>query len=129
MSIVTVQLGQCGNQVGHELFDIICSDAQEGQRKVYSTASCERFFHQTSHGGKSPVLYKIVLFPVYTHTTVYLPYVFYKTDLVARAVLVDMEPKVIKQSISRAAKSGRWRYGETSHFSQKQGSGNNWANG
>ncbi|KAA8593909.1 hypothetical protein FQN60_004743 [Etheostoma spectabile] len=100
MSIVTVQLGQCGNQVGHELFDIICSDALEGQRKVYSTASCERFFHQTTHG-----------------------------DLVARAVLIDMEPKVINQSISRAAKSGRWRYGESSHFSQKQGSGNNWANG
>lgn len=51
------------------------------------------------------------------------------TDLVARAVLVDMEPKVIKKSMSRAAKSGRWRYGEASHFSQKQGSGNNWANG
>ncbi|XP_070762418.1 tubulin delta chain isoform X2 [Enoplosus armatus] len=100
MSIVTVQLGQCGNQVGHELFDIICSDAREGQRKAYSTASCERFFHQTTRG-----------------------------DLVARAVLVDMEPKVINQSISRAAKSGRWRYGESSHFSQKQGSGNNWANG
>ncbi|XP_027136369.1 tubulin delta chain isoform X1 [Larimichthys crocea] len=101
MSVVTVQLGQCGNQVGHELFDVVCADAQDGQRKAYSTASCERFFHQTTHGA----------------------------DLVARAVLVDMEPKVINQSISRAAKSGRWRYGETSHFSQKQGSGNNWANG
>ncbi|XP_042338812.1 tubulin delta chain-like, partial [Plectropomus leopardus] len=100
MSTVTVQLGQCGNQVGHELFDIICSDAQEGQRKVYTTASCERFFHQTTDG-----------------------------DLIARAVLIDMEPKVINQSISRAARSGRWRYGETAHFSQKQGSGNNWANG
>ncbi|XP_029302299.1 LOW QUALITY PROTEIN: tubulin delta chain [Cottoperca gobio] len=100
MSIVTVQLGQCGNQVGHALFDVLCSDAQEGQRKVFSSSSCERFFHQTAHG-----------------------------DLVARAVLIDMEPKAINQSISRAAKSGKWRYGETSHFSQKQGSGNNWANG
>nr|XP_046246351.1 tubulin delta chain [Scatophagus argus] len=100
MSLVTVQLGQCGNQLGPELFDIICSDALEGQRKVYSTASCERFFRQTARG-----------------------------DLVARAALVDMEPKVINQSISRAPKSGKWRYGETSHFSQKQGSGNNWANG
>ncbi|XP_059186776.1 tubulin delta chain isoform X3 [Centropristis striata] len=100
MSIVTVQLGQCGNQVGHELFDILCSDAHEGQRKVYSTASRERFFHRTAHG-----------------------------ELVARAVLIDMEPKVINQSVSRAAKCGRWRYGDTSHFSQKQGCGNNWANG
>ncbi|XP_054471644.1 tubulin delta chain [Anoplopoma fimbria] len=100
MSIVTVQLGQCGNQVGHELFDVISSDALQGQRKVYSTAAWERFFHQTTRG-----------------------------ELVARAVLIDMEPKVINQSMSRAAKSGMWRYGETSHFSQKQGSGNNWANG
>uniref|UniRef100_A0A3Q4G1X1 Tubulin delta chain n=1 Tax=Neolamprologus brichardi TaxID=32507 RepID=A0A3Q4G1X1_NEOBR len=100
MSVVTVQLGQCGNQVGQELFDIICSDAQEGQRKTYSAASCERFFHQTAQG-----------------------------DLVARALLVDMEPKVINRSMSMAAKSGRWSYGASSHFSQKQGSGNNWANG
>ncbi|XP_071394377.1 tubulin delta chain isoform X1 [Centroberyx affinis] len=100
MSIVTVQLGQCGNQVGQELFDVICNDAQEGQRKAYCESSTERFFHETTHG-----------------------------DLVARAVLIDMEPKVINHSMSRAAKSGRWRYGETSHFSQKQGSGNNWANG
>uniref|UniRef100_A0A3Q0S6A5 Tubulin delta chain n=1 Tax=Amphilophus citrinellus TaxID=61819 RepID=A0A3Q0S6A5_AMPCI len=100
MSVVTVQLGQCGNQVGQELFDVICSDAQEGQRKTYSASSCKRFFHQTAHG-----------------------------DLVARAVLIDMEPKVINHSMSMAAKSGRWRYGESSHFSQKQGSGNNWANG
>lgn len=100
MSVVTVQLGQCGNQVGQELFDIICNDAQEGQRKTYSAASCERFFHQTAHG-----------------------------DLVARALLIDMEPKVINRSMSMAAKSGRWSYGESSHFSQKQGSGNNWANG
>lgn len=47
----------------------------------------------------------------------------------ARAVLVDMEPKVIKQSISRANEAGRWRYGEASYFCQNQGSGNNWANG
>ncbi|XP_030299132.1 tubulin delta chain [Sparus aurata] len=100
MSVVTVQLGQCGNQVGHELFDIICSDAHEPQRKEYRSASCERFFHHTAHG-----------------------------DLEARAVLVDMESKVINRSMSKAAKSGRWRYGESSHFSQKQGSGNNWANG
>lgn len=100
MSVVTVQLGQCGNQVGQELFDIMCSDAQDAQRRTYSTVSCERFFRQAAQG-----------------------------DFVARAVLIDMEPKVINHSMSKAAKSGRWRYGETSHFSQKQGSGNNWANG
>uniref|UniRef100_A0A3P9M6J0 Tubulin delta chain n=2 Tax=Oryzias latipes TaxID=8090 RepID=A0A3P9M6J0_ORYLA len=100
MSVVTVQLGQCGNQVGQELFDVLCSDALAGHRKTYSTASCERFFHLTSQG-----------------------------DLEARAVLIDMEPKAINSSMTKALKGGRWRYGEASHFSQKQGSGNNWANG
>ncbi|XP_004075934.1 tubulin delta chain [Oryzias latipes] len=100
MSVVTVQLGQCGNQVGQELFDVLCSDALAAHRKTYSTASCERFFHLTSHG-----------------------------DLEARAVLIDMEPKAINSSMTKALKGGRWRYGEASHFSQKQGSGNNWANG
>lgn len=53
MSVVTLQLGQCGNQVGQELFDTICSDAQEEQRKTYSTACCERFFHQNKRGGNA----------------------------------------------------------------------------
>lgn len=48
---------------------------------------------------------------------------------VARAVLVDMEPKVISQTLSMAARSGYWKYDDRSHFCQKQGSGNNWANG
>ena len=128
MSAVTVQLGQCGNQVGHELFDTLCSDAQDGQRRAYSTASCERFFHQTPHGGNNTPVQGLDLVLSALHTCVHLS-CLPASDLVARAVLIDMEPKVINQSISRAAKSGRWRYGEASHFSQKQGSGNNWANG
>ncbi|XP_076001479.1 tubulin delta chain [Genypterus blacodes] len=100
MSIVTVQLGQCGNQVGEELFDIMCRDAQDGQRRSYNAASTEKFFHQNTHG-----------------------------ELEARAVLIDMEPKVINHSMTKAAKSGRWKYGDSSYFCQKQGSGNNWANG
>lgn len=124
MSIVTVQLGQCGNQVGHELFEAISHDALQDHRKSFSTASRERFFNQTARGGESPAEPWVVCSaPAYLCKRFRLP------DLVARAVLVDMEPKVIKQSISKANSSGRWRYGETSHFFQNQGSGNNWANG
>ncbi|XP_065816435.1 tubulin delta chain isoform X1 [Labrus bergylta] len=125
MSVVTVQLGQCGNQVGHELFDLTCSDARGGQRRLYGSASCERFFHQTAHGGMS---YSGCVFCLYG-TTAYLFLSFCWSELVARAILVDMEPKVINQCICRASRSGMWRYGDTSYFSQKQGSGNNWANG
>ncbi|XP_067856229.1 tubulin delta chain isoform X2 [Heptranchias perlo] len=110
MSVVVVQLGQCGNQVGKELFEVVSRDSQSGhgqcskpESECYRTVSQERFFSsQEPNGNNMPV---------------------------ARAVLVDMEPKVIGRTLSKAAKSGRWRYGDQSYFCQKQGSGNNWANG
>uniref|UniRef100_A0A8C0GRG6 Tubulin delta chain n=1 Tax=Chelonoidis abingdonii TaxID=106734 RepID=A0A8C0GRG6_CHEAB len=107
MSIVTVQLGQCGNQIGYEVFNAICNDfhsthglCSKKENESYQEACKERFFSEEKTG---------------------VP--------VARAVLVDMEPKVISQTLSTAARSGHWKYDHQSHFCQKQGSGNNWANG
>lgn len=100
MSVISLQVGQCGNQIGQELFSVINDDCNGANRKKYSECSNERFFYESSTG-----------------------------ELVARSVLVDMEPKVIYQAIAKASKSGRWRYGDKAYFSQKQGSGNNWANG
>ncbi|XP_030041737.1 tubulin delta chain [Microcaecilia unicolor] len=107
MSVVAVQLGQCGNQIGYELFDVICSDLHNTsglysnrENESYQAACKEQFFSEEASG---------------------VP--------VAHAVLVDMEPKVISQTLSMAERSGRWKYDPLSQFSQKQGSGNNWANG
>lgn len=107
MSIVTVQLGQCGNQIGFEVFDALFSDSYGPQQlcskkenEAYQASCKERFFREEEIG---------------------VP--------VARAVLVDMEPKVINQTLSKAAQSGQWKYGQRSGFCQKQGSGNNWAYG
>uniref|UniRef100_A0A8D2AY21 Tubulin delta chain n=1 Tax=Sciurus vulgaris TaxID=55149 RepID=A0A8D2AY21_SCIVU len=107
MSIVTVQLGQCGNQIGFEVFDTLFSDSHSSQglcskkeNEAYQASCKERFFREEENG---------------------VP--------IARAVLVDMEPKVINQTLSKAARSGQWKYGEHACFCQKQGSGNNWAYG
>ncbi|XP_012664226.1 tubulin delta chain isoform X2 [Otolemur garnettii] len=107
MSIVTVQLGQCGNQIGFEVFDTLFSDSHSSQglcskreNEAYRASCKERFFSEEENG---------------------VP--------IARAVLVDMEPKVINQTLSKAARSGRWKYGQHAYFCQKQGSGNNWAYG
>ncbi|XP_051043124.1 tubulin delta chain isoform X2 [Phodopus roborovskii] len=107
MSIVTVQLGQCGNQIGFEVFDALFRDSHCSQglcskreNEAYQASCKERFFREEENG---------------------VP--------VARAVLVDMEPKVINQTLSKAGQSGRWKYGQHSCFCQKQGSGNNWAYG
>ncbi|XP_066118826.1 tubulin delta chain isoform X3 [Saccopteryx bilineata] len=107
MSIVTIQLGQCGNQIGFQVFDALFSDAHGPQglcckreNEAYQASCKERFFSEEKNGVS-----------------------------VARAVLVDMEPKVINQTLSKAAQSGRWNYSQPSCFCQKQGSGNNWAYG
>uniref|UniRef100_A0A4W2II02 Tubulin delta chain n=1 Tax=Bos indicus x Bos taurus TaxID=30522 RepID=A0A4W2II02_BOBOX len=107
MSIVTVQLGQCGNQIGFEVFDALFNDSHcsrglcsKRENEAYQASCKERFFSEEENG---------------------VP--------VARAVLVDMEPKVINQTLSKATCSGRWKYGQHSCFCQKQGSGNNWAYG
>uniref|UniRef100_A0A8C6A0P5 Tubulin delta chain n=2 Tax=Marmota TaxID=9992 RepID=A0A8C6A0P5_MARMA len=107
MSIVTVQLGQCGNQIGFEVFNTLFSDSHDFQglcskkeNEAYQASCQERFFREEENG---------------------VP--------VARAVLIDMEPKVINQTLTKASQSGRWKYGQHACFCQKQGSGNNWAYG
>ena len=105
MSIVTVQLGQCGNQVGQELFSTLLQDSAGPLKHNYSQLAEERFFTQKDHATSD------------------IP------RLEARAVMVDMEPKVIAQTLSKAKASGRWAYPEGQQFCQKRGSGNNWAHG
>ncbi|XP_044286074.1 tubulin delta chain isoform X3 [Varanus komodoensis] len=107
MSVITIQLGQCGNQVGREVFGALCGDLRGAhglcsrrEEDAYRAACGERFFREGEAGVPT-----------------------------ARAVLVDMEPKVIGQSLSMASRSGSWTYDHKSHFCQKQGSGNNWAKG
>ncbi|XP_072412159.1 tubulin delta chain isoform X1 [Chiloscyllium punctatum] len=104
MSMVLLQLGQCGNQIGQELLELVNTDGRNdlGRPDSYRAISLERFFRQEAGTDAVPV---------------------------ARAVLVDMEPKVISHTLAKAMKSGQWSYGNHSHFCQKQGSGNNWANG
>ncbi|ETE56121.1 hypothetical protein L345_18169, partial [Ophiophagus hannah] len=53
MSIVAIQLGQCGNQIGREVFDTICTDLHSSQgfcskkeNDSYQAASKERFFEE-----------------------------------------------------------------------------------
>lgn len=58
MSIVTVQLGQCGNQIGHEVFSALCSDIRgthglcsKQENESYHDSCRERFFSEEESGG------------------------------------------------------------------------------
>ena len=109
MSIVTVQLGQCGNQIGSQLFSTIFEDACSSERRgptAYSNTSLARFFSERERGAHD-----------------------HHSQLKARAVLVDMESKVVHQSLIKAKQSSLWEYDAKCVYTQHRGSGNNWANG
>lgn len=53
MSVVTVQLGQCGNQIGPEVFSTVYEDSTGANAKPYKQCSDERLFRENSDGGKS----------------------------------------------------------------------------
>ncbi|GFR71027.1 tubulin delta chain, partial [Elysia marginata] len=111
----SVDLGQCGNQVGGQFFSTIAEDistrstgVSPKENKDYVDTSLETFFTQSESDRSRdgyPALPK------------------------ARAILVDMESKAVSQTMHKAKKSGKWAYSESQGFSQKRGSGNNWANG
>lgn len=107
MSVVTIQLGQCGNQIGFEFFDLLSkssskpNDARSNfHGSDYSDLVSEQFFHIDKSG---------------------------KTF--ARAVMVDMEQKVVCQAFNNAKQISAWGYQGNQRVTGKKGSGNNWAHG
>lgn len=112
MSIITVQLGQCGNQIGGQFYSTILQDIHSKKTQVttrtndaYVEESTERFFSKMPARNSEDEI------------------------LEARSVMIDMEPKVIAQTCQLAKRSGQWRYPAGQQFYRKRGSGNNWANG
>ena len=106
MSVVTIQLGQCGNQVGAELFEnLAAASAADGGGG--SGGGDSAFFRPPSMAAASE-----------------------GHPAVARAVMVDMEPKVIQETLGRvrATRNG-WKYSAGHQYAKAGGSGNNWALG
>ena len=105
MATVVVQVGQCGNQIGTQLFSVLRSDSEaalQGRHYTYSQATLDRFFTESRLATRPPS---------------------------AKAVLIDMEPKAIQSSLTEANRTGSWTYDTSSVYSGNRGSGNNWANG
>nr|AFB74724.1 TUBD1 [Schmidtea mediterranea] len=101
MSIIILQVGQCGNQVGYSFFKTIHDDCYlQNNTKAdndYTNESIERFFYHCQSG-----------------------------KLESRGIQIDMEEKVIS---NQNMDNNKWCYAMNSKYIQKQGSGNNWANG
>ncbi|GBG74225.1 hypothetical protein CBR_g17937 [Chara braunii] len=134
MSVVTVQLGQCGNQIGSQVFQALARDGMgrggEGRARIgggggggfkgsYGEGEIwETFFRECEIDDRRSERSS-------GHAS--------GGEAIARAVLVDMEPKVVRSVMSsvrsyEGCPSG-WAYGDNNFFSRDSGSGNNWARG
>ncbi|XP_033627517.1 tubulin delta chain-like isoform X2 [Asterias rubens] len=92
--------------------DINSQHEKPSKKPAYHLDSLRRFFHDPKDE--------------------FLQYTEGKTPGVApsaRAVLVDMEGKVVQNVAAQAHRSGSWKYDRKQMFSKKQGAGNNWADG
>ena len=111
-SVVTVQVGQCGNQVGSALFDVLAHEASRARR-----------LDAGRPGGEAAVAGAY-----FCEAAAEAP-----LPMTARAVLVDSEPKVVSACIGAAARSPHnWRYdaaGAACVAECGRGSANNWAYG
>lgn len=100
MSTVVVQAGQCGNQLGFEALHTLYDNvAPTDDLSADQALELSAFFRNSSAG--KPV---------------------------ARAVLVDTEPKVVEGVVARASR-GEWNYNARGCVVQQSGAGNNWAMG
>jgi tubulin delta len=101
MSVLTLQFGQCGNQIGHHLFSLISQDLKHSN-SCYSSESTERWFRIEPDGTS-----------------------------VARALLVDTEQKAIAEINKKQwAADSVWKYDKRNIIAHSDGgTGNNWAYG
>lgn len=95
MAVTTIQLGQCGNQLGLSFFNSLYDEALNSA-PGYAYTILNTFFTEKNEGYS------------------------------AKAVLIDMEPKVVN-ACELAPK--QWAYDKSSIFCKQEGSGNNWAYG
>eukprot|EP01105_Mastigella_eilhardi_P020919 TRINITY_DN5021_c0_g1_i6.p1 TRINITY_DN5021_c0_g1~~TRINITY_DN5021_c0_g1_i6.p1 ORF type:complete len:476 (+),score=109.97 TRINITY_DN5021_c0_g1_i6:54-1430(+) len=103
--VATVQLGQCGNQLGLELHDTLLREAAASGDAAFLRDTQETFFRTTETTSSS------------------------QGKLVARAVLVDTEPKVVEGVMETARRSKGWQYDARNAYHQQGGAANNWSFG
>lgn len=103
--IITLQVGQCGNQIGAEFWKQLCAEhgiSKDGILETYASDARDRkdvFFYQADDDH-------------------YIP----------RALLIDLEPRVIN-SIQNSDVKGLFNHENVFLSDHGGGAGNNWANG
>jgi tubulin delta len=124
MSILTCQIGQCGNQLGQAFYDKMASELCNADT-WHLTAGFSSHFSFSDWADKKTGKGKskdAFLSPEENSKKSYQ-----ESIPRANSVLIDMEPKVINSLLNRPG--NLWAYDKNLAFCQQEGSGNNWAYG
>ncbi|CAI2733785.1 unnamed protein product [Schistosoma spindalis] len=103
---VFIQVGQCGNQIGHRFWDLALTEHEIADKECLRDSSFSSFFINGPNN-KNGILPKI-------------------SGLKARALLVDMEEGVVNEILKGPLKN---IYDSSYLITDVSGSGNNWAVG
>lgn len=109
--IITVQVGQCGNQIGLRFWELALREHAQQKNPIYDEALSSFFRNVDSRKGGSTDLNPGT--PI--------------TDLRARAIVVDMECGVINNKILNGELKDIFESRQC--ISDQSGAGNNWACG
>lgn len=123
MSMITIQVGQCGNQIGEKLFETLAKDLQD---PLSIRTAANRFKPQQTQQSDIDINESYVQ---ETKERFFTESAVNSTLLMPRAVLIDMESKVVNKLVAKKANendSYSCQFREANSYSQKKGSGNNW---
>ena len=112
--LITIQIGQCGNQLGCKFWDMALSEHAQYSSSKYFDDSMSSFFRNVSSAGENAQE---------------IPLGNGRKEmqwLRARAVLVDMEESVLNETLSGPLGE---LFDSRQLIKDVSGSGNNWAHG
>lgn len=105
--LVTIQVGQCGNQIGYKFWELLLEEHSKNNKTGLYDEALSSFFRNVDRDSTLPIGSEI-------------------TDLKARAVVVDMEEGVTNQLLK--SKIGEI-FDQRNFINDVSGAGNNWAHG
>ncbi|CAA9987616.1 delta tubulin, putative [Plasmodium knowlesi strain H] len=109
MTVLTVQIGQCGNQLGHAFLDTIFKHVRSAKNESFREKLSDMYFEEECQYGNN-------LLPVIQYgennkgrksVVSESNEVMCLNNYIARSILIDMEPKVIEKCLYQSAAEER----------------------
>jgi hypothetical protein len=126
MSVILVQCGQCGNQLGFSILDALYSHLKpQGQHSPYSD-DMRAFFRPSDDSVEAGLGFFGQSDYDHQNNSTINP-----SKLIARAICIDTEPKVVNNIYEKSCNKSHlgWEYNHENVLYRHGGAGNNWALG